>query len=215
MLRLPCIYCIAGLLSAVLLLPSCIDKPGKINDPPQLLVIQPYGDFPAGFIKLAEEGIKSKYKFKVRVEPTIQLPASAYYKPRNRYIADTLVDMLGRNAPADAYRVVGLTTKDISTEKGDIKNYGIMGLGALTNNSCVVSTFRIRRGASMQVTKERFVKIVNHEIGHTLGLDHCSTPNCVMQDVNGQIQRVDAESGDLCAVCADKVSPYLVQAKGK
>lgn len=180
------------------------------NCPPLVIVIQPYGDFPANLVKAAEEGIKANYKLDVKIAKAIPLPKSGWYEPRQRYIADSLVVDLYRHMPANTFKIVGLTTKDISTEKGEIKNYGIMGLGTLSGFSCVVSTFRLgKNNASQDLIKQRFVKVLNHEVGHTLGLDHCTTPHCLMQDARGTIKTIDGESGKLCAECVEKVSGFV------
>ena len=57
------------------------------------------------------------------------LPVSAYYKARNRYKADSLLDYLLASMPAGADYIVGLTEKDISTQKDNIPDWGVFGLG--------------------------------------------------------------------------------------
>jgi archaemetzincin len=103
-------------------------------------------------------------------------------------------------------KVIGLTVRDISTTKDDIEDWGIFGLGGLGGRACVVSTFRLRAGkATDPVFQTRLVKVVNHELGHTFGLDHCPVTGCFMQDAGGRIATVDGESGKPCAACAARL----------
>lgn len=51
----------------------------------------------------------------------------------------------------------------------------------------------------------RLIKVVNHEFGHTLGLDHCPVAGCLMQDAKGKIATMDGESGRPCAGCSAKL----------
>lgn len=177
----------------------------------KVIVIQPYGDFPARLVKLAEEGIKQKYNLVVKILPNTPLMQSAWYSARQRYVADSLLLDLKRRLPQGAYKIIGLTSKDISTQKEEIKNYGVMGLGFLGGKSCVVSTFRLHKNsASEKLFVERFIKVILHEIGHTLGLDHCPTAKCIMQDCKGTMKTIDTESPDLCTNCQNKVSVYRV-----
>ena len=93
-------------------------------------------------------------------------------------------------------KIFGLTAVDISTTKDDVKDCGIFGLGTLDGATCVISTFRLgARKASAAKRIERLIKVVNHEIGHTFGLDHCPTPHCLMEDAKGT---VDSEDGGFC-----------------
>jgi archaemetzincin len=62
-----------------------------------------------------EQKIKSFYP-KVVVLPKINLPKQAYYKPRNRYRADSILAFL-RQSKADDYVFIGLTNKDISNKR--------------------------------------------------------------------------------------------------
>jgi len=49
---------------------------------------------------------------------------------------------------------------------------------------------------------ERLDKIVLHEIGHNLGLDHCTNdPQCMMNAANGSIKEVDQERIWFCDKC--------------
>ncbi|RYG40965.1 MAG: hypothetical protein EOO01_26180 [Chitinophagaceae bacterium] len=131
----------------------------------------------------------------------VPLPASAYYRPRARYRADGLINYLSKLR--GNYRfAVGLTSKDISTTKGSIPDYGIFGLGTLNNTGCVVSTFRLSKRASPALVIERLQKVVLHEIGHNYGLAHCtSSEPCFMKDALGKISTVDQEPMNMCASC--------------
>jgi archaemetzincin len=44
----------------------------------------------------------------------------------------------------DARFVLGLTAADISTTKGEIVDWGVMGLGSLDGTAGVISSFRCR-----------------------------------------------------------------------
>ena len=49
------------------------------------------------------------------------------------------------------------------------------------------------------------MRVATHEIGHTLGLEHCPDPKCNMVDAKGSILSVDRGSGQLCKECAEEI----------
>lgn len=170
------------------------------------VAIQPFGPVKASDIARVKAGILALYAVDVEILPEKPLPKVAYYEPRDRYKADKLLDVLAAETPEKFTKVIGLTARDISATKGEIADWGIFGLGQLAQRPCVVSTFRLRSGkASDEVFQARLVKVVNHELGHTLGLDHCPTLGCLMQDAGGKIATVDGESGKPCEACAARL----------
>jgi archaemetzincin len=177
-----------------------------LADPRPAVAIQPLGPVKAEEIGRVKAGILALYAVDVEVLAEKPLPKSAWYAPRGRYKADKLLESLAADTPARFAKVVGVTTRDISTAKGEIEDWGIFGLGTLGGRSCVVSTFRLRAGkAGDEVFRNRLVKIVNHELGHTFGLDHCPAAGCFMQDAGGKIATVDGESGQPCKDCAARL----------
>lgn len=129
----------------------------------------------------------------VIIKPYENLPNRAYYKPRKRYRADTIIDIQSINAKS-AY-ILGLTDKDISTTSGNYYDWGIFGLAYCPGNSSIVSTYRL----SKKNLQEQLLKTVMHELGHTQGLDHCPVKNCIMTDAEGK-NKLDDEK-DFCNKC--------------
>ncbi len=143
------------------------------------IIIQPYSDISDDRVTKVTNQLKLFYP-DIIINHKINLPDAAYYKPRNRYRADTIIQILKRTAPANAV-MVGLTSKDISTTKDDYQDWGVMGLGYHPGNACVASTFRLNKNK----IDEQFYKVVIHELGHTQGLPHCPDLNCFMRDAEG------------------------------
>ncbi len=171
-----------------------------------VVAVQPLGRVNPKDLAHVEAGIRSLYAVDVEVLPEMPLPKTAYYPPRERYKADKLLDSLDLVVDKRFAKVIGLTTRDISTSKDDIDDWGVFGLGRLGGRSCVVSTFRLRAGKpSDPVFQARLMKLVNHELGHTFGLDHCPAVGCLMQDAGGKIATVDGESGKPCDACAARL----------
>ena len=117
------------------------------------------------------------------------LPAAAYYKPRNRYRAPVVLTYLNSYSGYD--KIIGITAKDISTTKDEIYDWGVMGLGSCPGKACVISTFKLKT-PNKPLFNERFLKVALHELGHTMGMPHCTySSTCFMESAEGSIKLVD------------------------
>lgn len=182
---------------------------------PQVVAIQPLGKVNDSDIAAVKAGLEGLFSITVVILPEKPLPKSAWYRPRDRYKADALLESLTHGKPADCDRVLGLTTRDISVTNDEGNDWGIFGLGQLGGSTCVVSTFRLRAGkADGKKFSDRLVKVVNHELGHTFGLDHCPVNGCLMHAADGKISTVDGESGKPCAVCSARLPHARINDEG-
>ena len=176
---------------------SCSDKKANLieNNRGAVILIQPFKDMNSETTEFITDQIKKVYPHVKVLEP-IDLPKEAYYKERNRYRADSIIKCLSQNTE-QGFVKIGLTTKDISTTKGSVKDFGVMGLGYQPGKSCVASNFRLNKHNK----NEQFFKVAIHEIGHTQGLKHCPEKSCFMRDADGK-NPTDEET-DFCNKCRD------------
>lgn len=173
----------------------------------RIVALQPIGKVDPKILQQVAEGINKVFcGLKVEVRPVIPLPKSAYFKPRKRYRSLKLLRYLenfySRNVKRSYMRIIGITTKDISTTKGEYYDWGIFGQALLNGGPCIGSTHRLRRGAKSNIHFiQRLIKVINHELGHTFGVYHCPTEKCIMQDAHGSIKPVDSSEGKFCTLC--------------
>ncbi|WP_294287938.1 matrixin family metalloprotease [uncultured Chryseobacterium sp.] len=174
---------------------SCSEKQqetGK-DEKAVTILVQPFKDMAPDRSAAIVKELRKVYPNVQLLEPA-DLPANAYYKPRNRYRADSLISFLSRNTKK-GFVTIGLTSKDISATKGKIKDFGLMGLGFRPGNACIASSFRLSKNTS----GEQFFKVAVHELGHTQGLSHCPVKTCFMRDAQGK-NPTDEETG-FCKKC--------------
>ena len=170
-----------------------------------LIILQPLEFNDESLLHYLEDSVEKFYPVEIIVANSRNFPKTFYYKPRNRYRADSTIRWLKQIKPDSATSIVGITNKDVSVNKGVYKDFGVMGLGYKPGESCVVSTFRLRKSVTSQNHfRQRLFKVVVHEMGHNFGLPHCSNEECVMVDAEGQM-KLDKEK-DLCESCRAKLS---------
>jgi archaemetzincin len=158
--------------------------------------IQPLGSVSDKHIDILKKEIKSVYGYHCVVLPAAPQNKKLYANSKTRYDANRILQHF-----ASSKRTLVITEKDIAHYKSSrYPEWGIFGLGSLTNKTCVVSTFRL---GPADAASQRLAKVTVHEIGHTLGLKHCTKSLlCVMQDAKGKIKTVDKESIQLCSACS-------------
>ena len=157
------------------------------------ILIQPFEDVKPKQLAEISENIRKIYP-KIKILEPIDFPKNAFYQPRNRYRADSIIKYLRTKTPNNCV-TLALTNKDISVTKGKVADFGVMGLGYRPGNACVASSFRLNT-----INKnEQFYKIAIHELGHTQGLKHCPDKTCFMRDAEGK--NPTNEEKDFCQNC--------------
>ncbi|WP_295234017.1 hypothetical protein [Sediminibacterium sp.] len=160
--------------------------------------ILPLGNVRSDVINVIESSVLDFYGYKCAIKSKVLLTKDILTNRKTRYEASRILAKYKSNE-----NLLIITEKDIAIKKGKIKEWGIFGLGYRPGRTCVVSTFRLRRNASLQVFRERLKKVCLHEIGHNLGLNHCTSGNtkCMMNDAKGTIMSVDREQILFCNKC--------------
>ena len=87
---------------------------------------------------------------------------------------------------------------------GEYEDWGILGLASLPGTTAVVSSYRCRRQVEDVPALERLRRVAIHEVGHTIGLRHCPTHGCFLEDAGGTVETIDRETF-LCDLCQGRV----------
>lgn len=161
------------------------------------IYIQPLGNVKQDYINEVKNSIESFYGFECIVKPKTDFSKDILTNSKKRYDASKILEKFD----SENFTLV-LTEKDIATVKGKYPEWGIFGLGYCPGKTCVVSTIRLKRNVTEMVLRDRISKVALHELGHNLGLNHCSYDiRCMMNDARGTIKQVDGEKVWLCNNC--------------
>lgn len=184
----------------------------------KVIGLQPLNEFPNSELLTICDSVSSTFNCKLVILPIKKAPNSHITRVKSfRYRADSLLNFLDQQKPDSIDILLGLTKTDIAITKmdkatGQIKtpvstytDWAIFGLGRINGKSCVVSNHRLKKQASKQAYMTRLTRICNHEVGHVLGLPHCPTKKCLMNDANETIRTIDKSSGKLCISCKKSI----------
>ncbi|MBN2362057.1 MAG: hypothetical protein JXR83_21580 [Deltaproteobacteria bacterium] len=194
--------------------PAPAERFGQVDSAPSypLVMVVPIGKVAPDLTAFIVESVRRRFYFEVQAAPAVSPAAAAWYAPRKRWRAERLLDQLDGLEAGDAFRVIGLTELPISTTKGEIFDWGIAGLGRLPGKSCVLTAY-LFRGLKKKDRPHylRYLEnLVLHELGHTLGLDHCPLDRCIMADAKGNALRAArASSNEFCPRCHAKLQRWL------
>ena len=158
-----------------------------------MIAIVPVGDIP--FLNEIKENVEETFCTQVEIRKVF-LDLSAAYDPfRQQVHAGTVLRMLSEMDFPGALKVIAITDVDLYEEGLNF----VFGEARLGGRDAVVSIYRLFHEEEA-VFKERIMKEVNHELGHTFGLGHCPNPQCVMSFSNS-IMDVDRKSRHFCPSC--------------
>ncbi|MFB6284603.1 MAG: archaemetzincin family Zn-dependent metalloprotease [Halobacteria archaeon] len=162
--------------------------------------VVPVGGPDGSLLEVSREVLREKYEAEVNIHSGVPVPNDAYSSDKGQYNAERFIEICNRVGGGD--KNITITPHDLYFRK---RNY-VFGLAYLEGQGCVVSTHRLKmttdggRVESDGKVADRVRKEVVHEVGHTLGMEHCDNKMCVMS-FSPTVSEVDRKFERTCAKC--------------
>ncbi len=140
------------------------------------------------------------------LETAMLPPQYAYNTSRNQYHSSLiLANIEGWVKESSADKVLAVTDVDLYVPRHNF----VFGEAMCPGRTAIISLHRLKpefygQPSNQNLFVERSVKEAIHEIGHTLGLRHCSNPTCNMF-FSSNIQSTDAKKTEFCEKCWPKI----------
>jgi archaemetzincin len=176
--------------------PLCLVKP-TTSESVGLLHVGESAEYPLDAMK---DPIKAVYPwFEIETLPPFPNINEAFDSQRYQYHSTRILMLLEREIQSTSlHRLLGITGYDIFIPGmnfvfGEARKPGRVGL---------ISTHRLKatRSETRSLYSERIVKEAVHELGHTLGLNHCQNEVCVMH-FSTSLRDTDVKTSSLCEKC--------------
>ncbi|MEO0122890.1 MAG: archaemetzincin family Zn-dependent metalloprotease [candidate division WOR-3 bacterium] len=149
------------------------------------------------FSELVGDILKKQFNLSVMRSKEFRIKSETFNPLRDQYEASRIIDSLMDCYDKSCDKHLVIVDVDIYTPRFNF----IFGLADVQRKVAIVSIHRLSINGLL---KERLAKEVVHEIGHILGLNHCSIPTCVMYFSN-TIADTDRKGIDLCEECRRKI----------
>jgi len=166
----------------------------------RILTLLPVGQVERDRLTSLAEGLASHLKVACSIQPD-GLDADFAFNPlRGQYHSTEILKRLVQNR--DCWRVLGVTEQDLYIP---ILTF-VFGEAQLEARAALVSLHRLRQEfyglpTDPPLLADRLLKESLHELGHTLGLRHCSDYQCVMSPSHA-VERIDLKLAEFCPACA-------------
>jgi archaemetzincin len=151
------------------------------------------------------------------ISETLALPRETFDVSRRQHRSDMILRLVRSYADKaeTLTHVLGVVDADIFVPGLNF----VFGEAECPGKAALISLWRLRPefyGASsnFELFVERSTKEAVHEVGHTLGLAHCSNPFCVMYFSNS-IFETDRKKSLFCNKCYLKVHGFVAGFGGK
>lgn len=168
------------------------------------LRIVPVSSVPQGILERVRSELEAM-SIKCRVMERLSIPEDSYNQWRRQYNAETILKNLSNESAVKFIdkSIPTLIITDVDLYYGGL-NF-VFGLEDPSTNCSIVSITRLRpefydERPNLLLLGERTTKEVMHEIGHYLGLSHCSNPECVMC-FSPSVGDVDTKQKYFCENC--------------
>jgi len=185
----------------------------------KVIELQPLGNPEPDVLESICPALHEAFSVPVRVRGT-PFPIDPFYnEQRGQYNSTAILYQLGNllsPPPADSgfhpnndACIIGVTQHDLFIP---ILTY-VFGEAVLGGNVAAVSYHRFRNelyglSPNRQLMIERLRKVAIHELGHTLGLVHCTLPHCVMHAAS-YVEELDLKGHEFCPSCNNAIPKRL------
>ncbi len=168
------------------------------------IVLVPIGNTDPNALQQLKGALGTVFGCSVQIDNPVSLPDDAFDRNRGQYLSDVLLNML-RQSKKGSEHLLGVTEADIFTLGLNF----LFGQADATGRVALISLSRLKdKDSAVQgrdkILHDRMLKEAVHELGHTLGLDHCRDVKCVMHFSNS-LDDTDTKGSYFCGRCRPKL----------
>jgi archaemetzincin len=169
------------------------------------ILLVPLGEVDKKVMERLPVDLSNIFNEQVEVGQGMPHPDYAYNKKRNQYLSTALLKTLMEQKEYMAYgKVLGVVDQDLYVPELNFV------FGEAGQRAAVISLTRLRQEfyrlpQDQNLFYKRALTEAVHELGHTNGLGHCRSPQCVMFFSNS-LMDTDRKGQNFCLECNRKIS---------